>query len=206
MLSIRRFFLCSAAFVSLAFISPSHATDLLSNVGAGTINTSTHDNTLGYDFTVGTNPLLVTALGVYRGPGFNGTLVGLWDTSGVLLASASVPNIGSDTFVFSNLLAPVLLLPGQTYVVGARYQVGVSLFINGPGETFYDSANVTVNHDRYILNSGFAFPTGTETSVESYVGPNLRYTVQAVPEPASIFLMGTASIALMVGRRLRGAR
>jgi hypothetical protein len=207
MLSIGRLFLRTAAFVSLAFASSTHATDLLSGPGTGSTNNSSNNNTLGYEFTVNASPLLLTALGVYRWPGFSSTSVGLWDTSGVLLAQASVDaTAGPGLFVFTNLASPILLSPGETYVLGAHYPVGAQLYVNNAGQTSYDSANVTVNHDRYVINAGFAFPSGGETNIESYVGPNARYTVQAVPEPSTVFLFAAGVTALVLNRRRRGSR
>jgi len=201
MLRIRRLLLCCAF---LGLVPTSYATDLLLNPGSGSTNTSSHNNTLGYDFTVGANPLLVTALGAYRYQGFSSTDVGLWDTLGNLLTMATVLDPGGPgSFAFANLNVPVLLLPGQTYVLGVHDPVGAGLVINGFGQTAFDGSNVTVNEDRFVIGSGFAFPGTSDGMTESYVGPNARYTVEAVPEPASLLLIVVGGAAVILKRRLR---
>jgi hypothetical protein len=203
-MSFRWLCLVSAlAFISLA--SPAQATDLLTGIGSGSSNTSSHNNTLGYDFTVGANPLLVTDLGTLFTATSSGSQVGLWTDTGVLLGEVSATN-HEGSFLWGALSVPVTLDPNTTYVLGAHDPVGETLIINGAGQTQMDS-NVTVHEARIANNVGFAYPSGIANS-ESYVGPNARYTVLPVPvpEPSPLAYIAAGLTAfIVVVRRRRSA-
>src|SRR3981189_981594 len=80
--------LCAViACLLMCQIQDIRANAIITNPGPGPTSTIGDFSTLGYDFTVGSAPLLVTALGLWdqNQDGFtNGHTVGLWDNAGNL--------------------------------------------------------------------------------------------------------------------------
>lgn len=167
---------------------------LLNSPGAGSIyldhgNTTSVDTiypisyyNLGYEFTTGASPLSVTALGIYDTTtdgfsGFNGAHgVGLWNTSGTLLATVTVAagiQALTNGFAFVSLGAPVTLLAGTNYILSAVWnapagkpQDGLRFNPNGSGPTL---TGATLVGDRYGAfgtgsSSPLLFPSGTNWS------------------------------------------
>jgi hypothetical protein len=217
---------CGAGLVFAVGIHARANTILLDpgSSGPSLANTAT---TWGYDFTVGSTPLLVTALGLWDGPedivfhGITGSIgdgfsnqhtVGLWDNSGNLLAQA-VMQIGTgDTLIgefrYASVLiptnpGPVILLPGQTYVLGASYVVYDSdpLKENLPFEQATFDPAVAPGHER-VSTASFGFPSGV-AFLGSEVGPNALFTElsNSVPEGGSPLVLLLAAIAGMLGVR-----
>lgn len=175
----------------------------------------------------------VTALGIWDWtadlvfPGFeaeantglrNDSPVGLWDASGTLLASVTIPARGGlplDGYRWENLATPVMIQQGQTYVLGA-------LFSN-PGGTStshdvwadnispfsiagaIDTTNFTFLETLEVENPSLTFPTTSDTGLV-WFGPNLQANV--VPEPATIIiwsLLGGLGIAIAHLRHRKAA-
>ena len=190
-------------FFALIFVSchSVSASVLVTNSGPGIIATSAFADTYGFDFTVGTDPLLVTALGIWdeNSNGLaNSHSIGLWTNSGTLLGMVTIPSGNSATlsgqFRFVSLLLPVTLSSGQKYVLGAGFGPAdadryVSNF-DGQQATF-DSA-VSPGISRFA-HPGFGFPSLTGDA-GSVVGPNASFTV--VPEPGTAVLLFSATILL----------
>jgi uncharacterized protein DUF4082 len=176
---------------------------------------SNQPQTSGYDFTVGSTPLLVTALGLWDGPqaignlmGFTGSIgdgfadphtLNLWDSAGNLLGTTMVQAGTVNTLVgefrFSNLNAPVVLLPGMKYVLSATFAAGDTDSLDAffPGFPTTDPA-VTGGHFRETVGStGFPADLGFTGAL---IGPNAMFTLltngNGVPEG------GTTSVMLLV--------
>lgn len=167
--------------------------------------------TIGWSFDA-TQTLTVTALGVWD-EGANGLVeghdVGLWKSDGTLLATTTVTNAspiaeasvsGFGRWLFEPLANAVNLSVGS-YVIGSvsgnddfrTFQGSIAL---GPGVANFDSG-------KFNFGGTLAFPTQDEASDLSLFGPNFRFdTVQPVPEPASLTLLGLGGLAL-AGRRWR---
>jgi len=162
---------------------------------------------LGWQFTTNV-PIAVDALGYYNASLTGGDTsfqdgtcncgeVGIYDTSGDLLASATVTSADPVNGFFNWAAIPVLDLPaGQTYYVVAE---------TGPSDyTFYTtgfsvSPDITFDQDAYVQSSTLAFPTAsggiTASDGGAYFGANFDET--SVPEPASLPLCGAAIIGLL---------
>ena len=136
-------------------------------------------DTVGYKFTVGSKPLKVSALGVAKGNGLNSAnQVGLWNESGQLLASATIPLNATleNGFLWQNLSAEVTLAATTTYTVGVcgsdyRYNGALGL-----------QNDVTLlGFVRNNQQGVFSKPSSTVTAGQGAVGANLKYTVQNDP-------------------------
>lgn len=154
------------------------------------------DYTFGYRFSVSTTT--IGSLGIFD-YGKNGLSqsheVGLWNSSGTLLDSVTVPAGTAGTLVesqntvdgwrFSTLSSPVELAAGD-YVLGAFYQESSpdryvdllnqpSEIVTAPGFSYGQTRNK-------IPSSGLEFPDYAESPPYYYLGPNLM----PVPEPTTV--------------------
>ena len=78
----------AAVVVLCCSISYGRANTIITNPGPGVVGTSGGSSTFGFDFTVGSAPIELTALGLWdeNSDGFtNPHSIGLWDSSGTLL-------------------------------------------------------------------------------------------------------------------------
>ena len=196
---------CTSAGIFILTLQPLCADTLLSGRG-DTVVTSTSTANVGYSFTVGSSPLLVTALGIWdsRESGRNRFAhpqeVSLWTASGTLLGEVTVaaraggPRDGG--FRYTPLSASLTLTPGQTYVLDADYATSRDRF-----------RIVSLGQVATLLSSSVTFDSslegGQETGFPSQdysagvlVGPNLEYTV--VPEPSSTSVATIGAIMVLV--------
>ena len=156
--------------------------------------------------------------------------VGLWTASGTLLAQVAV-NAASDPvastsgdgqWLFTDI-TPLILATGEVYVVGAYYGGplicirGECSVVNGdsfrfnaslathPGVTFIEArgASYSAGGSPNPLDHHISFPDGVGPVDNGYFGPNLiAADVTAVPEPASLMLVGSG-LAMLYKRRFR---
>jgi hypothetical protein len=165
--------------------------------------------TLGYEF----SPMIdisVTSLEVYdSGMGVLPTsaTVGIWDTSGDLLASATVPaGAGAVDGYFSSVsISPLILTAGVDYVVGAYLNANATSYNANQGGSGSVDPNITIIEDRFIAVSSFAFPDSTDNDVGgAWLGGSFAYDqVSAVPEPGAFLLAATGLVALLALRLRR---
>ena len=157
----------------------------------------------GYEFTVGNSPLSVSALGVrdWSGSGLqNSHQVAVWDLAGNLLATMAVtPGASDDGFRYAPLDLPLLLNPGQSYVIAATYAnmdpdpFGISRSYEN-ASPIYNPA-VTFDATRYgYSTSGLSFPDnmGFPGVDLGTFGPNAEFDL--VPEPSATALSIVALI------------
>ena len=217
--------LCSAALVFSVGIH-ARANTILPNSGYSANAEADQGNpeTVGYDFTVGSTPLLVTALGLWDGPQaaagtFNGSTgmigdgfanqhtVGLWDSAGNLLGSViiqpgtAVPLSGE--FRYVNLVTPVVLLAGTKYVLGSSLAADDPdsldvIFGAIPSDPAVTSGNFRESDGAFGFPADLGFAGGQ-------IGPNAMFTLltngHAVPEAGVTGLLLFISLAGLLGAR-----
>ena len=160
------------------------------------------DGTAGETFTV-TNPVTVTSLGCFNYLfGLNpGTIqVGLWDSSGALLASdiiaANSPLLNQSRYLG---ITPVFLAPNQTYLMGA-YSTNGTIYMDATYPALGGSvatAPEIVLGEPAQLEGFFGPPTPVSGAGGTlYLGPNFQFQ-DGVPEPSSGLLLGLAALLLL---------
>ena len=153
----------------------------------------------GFAFTT-TLPVDVTALGIFAGPSltlpagnFN---VGLWTTSGTLLASTAVTSSdpSQDSFYF-HPITPISLSAGQDYVVGAQMGGGVQTYFGG---AYTMADGVQYIGSRWTSSGSLTMPTDYDGSASDpgYLGGNF---LVSTPEPSSTSLMLLGLFAILAG-------
>lgn len=164
---------------------------------------------LGYSFTVN-SPVDVVGLGnIDAGVFPQAQQVGLWNSSGALLASAYVDQtdqvLGAAPWVFE-AITPIKLQVGQTYIVGAQ---GGSLYTGQVNPVTVDP-RITYDTDLYTYlgntsNNPLVEPTSTTGLPHGWFGGNVELA-SAVPEPATwaMLILGLAMIGFAARRRREG--
>jgi len=201
-MKLTHLFSLNVAALVLAVFGAMGATDAMADTlaftspGSLTTDVSPGDPVnLGMVFTANST-FSVDALGIFDQTFLTSSeQVGLYDSSGNLLASATVAL--SDPLVNGYLfqsITPVSLTAGQTYTLDA--------FIgNNPwayGAAPITSSNVTFKNTDYLYGSGLAFPTSTVGSPTAYYGPNFEIgtgNTDPVPEPSSFGPLVTVALA-----------
>ncbi len=202
------------------FAGLAHGDLLLNSGGSGAFAgvASNQQLELGYEFTVGPQNLSVTDLGVLdlhsiaAGTGLVADHpVSLWDSSGTLLATATVPAGASATLVhgfrFVGLSSAVQLQAGQSYVLGAYYDIPNASANNNDNLLYNNAAQM-----QPIISTGLSYAGGrsgtgpgfpTDAS-DAYVGPNLEFNLPvSVPEPSTAVAAFLAASIIVGYRRLR---
>ena len=155
--------------------------------------------TAGYEFTVGNNDIVVTALGLldYGADGLADPHdVAIWNVGGDLIAQATLAsgtgNRLQGDFRYQDIVAPVVLSAQATYVIGAFYPNNSfdSLYFGfpsiDPGIGIASAGCIP----RFDSGSTLAFPgTAIPSDACGYFGPNIEYSV--VPEPSVLGLLAT---------------
>jgi Domain of unknown function (DUF4082)/PEP-CTERM motif len=168
---------------------------------------------LGWSFTANTD-VSVVGLGNWAGVSFpQDQQVGLWDSSGTLLARAFVSNssseVGSAPWLFSPI-TPVKLVAGQTYVVGGQ---GGAEYTGLIGDASADPRiSFGIDLYSYVIggaNSPLVEPTNSEAlgpNEDSWFGGNIE--LSTVPEPSTwaMMLLGFAGLGYASYRRARAGR
>ncbi|MCS6775323.1 MAG: PEP-CTERM sorting domain-containing protein [Chloroherpetonaceae bacterium] len=172
--------------------------------------------TMGFAFNVQA-PITVYSLGIFDGDQdglISSYEVGLFDPVGTLIASVTVPSgngaILVNQFRYVDLIAPVVLLPGNNYTLGALYLDGVDPVLF-PGEAigFVTHPSIQFVESRFASGGTLAHPTSSISTLPGYLGPNMLLERGAgggvVPEPGAVALMislGGAGL-LALRRRVR---
>lgn len=177
--------------------------------------TSKSNATLGYAFRVGPDPVNILKMGIWD-QGANGLVesheMGIWNTSGDLLASVTVPQgtageLGGN-FRYVDVLGGLMLDADTVYIIAAKYYN-----VDNSDAFFMGSAtrgagiDWDASRDRYSIESdSFLFPDSTSEG-SAYIGPNFEYAIVpvVVPEPDTLFLLvGGAGLLVLLRRSSKG--
>ncbi|MFZ4519923.1 MAG: DUF4082 domain-containing protein, partial [Microthrixaceae bacterium] len=144
---------------------------------------------LGTRFTVSESGS-VTAIRFYKRRATNGPFTGaLWDQRGTKLASVNFTSTTSSGWQQANLTTPVLVSPGQNYVVSYHAPYGRYSATNG-GFTTAKSTGGAIrgpadgdggSNGVYAYGSGQAFPTDSYRSTNYWVDAVFQAGVAAAP-------------------------
>ena len=171
---------------------------------------------LGWEFSP-TENILVTDLGVFDqlSDGLAGSAqVGLFDNSGSLLASVTVPSGTTATLDNSfryEAITPVSLQAGVNYVIGSILSSDNSALVGssrGQGSSFSFDPAITFLSGRFSdEDKSGLFPnlgdTFSDLKSDFYLGPNFEFT-SAVPVPAALPLFASGLVGLgWLSRRRR---
>ena len=197
--SLAVFISCVATFAS--------ANTIITNPGPGSLFGTTANTTFGYDFTVGSSALELTALGIWdlQQNGLTEShTVSVWDTSGNLLATAVIsagtinPLVGEFRYA---TISPIILSAGTTYVLGATYiDHTLDPFVrNVSGDQATFDPAVSAGNARTKTGGGFGFPDNTSEGAGSEVGPNAQFRLaNGVPDPGSTALLLGLGIGCLI--------
>jgi len=162
--------------------------------------------TVGGTFQV-TNHITVTDLGCFNyvfdsNPG--AIQVGLWDSSGSLLASNTItPASTLVDYTRYESITPVFLDPGHTYHLGA-YSTNETIYLNlalgGTTDPVTTAPQIALGNAART-EGWFASPAvWPSTPGAFYLGANFRFQ-DRVPEPASGLLLGLGGLFLLIRRK-----
>jgi hypothetical protein len=163
---------------------------------------------VGASFTVGSQPIQVTALGVYDDNGQNGLLeshqIAVWGTSGQLTGAVVPSGTGSTLVGFYRYvpITPLTLSAGATYTVGAFFDIIPPSFDweGASGSAPVDPAISAVTLGLYSGHDNPVFMEPTQNIGFPIWAANLQFTI--VPEPGSAALIaGGGGLLLLLRRR-----
>lgn len=169
----------------------------VSNVSAGQF-------TVGWAFTVNES-IRITELGYYDfgQDGLDAShAVGFWTSSGTLLASGTVANLDPLDGEFRYTDIGDIVIGSGNYVVAGFNSANADEYV--AVSSFTTPSEITWLEGRFLSGGSLQFPTSVDlTGTASVFGASFRF--EAVPEPASLALIGIGLAGLGFSRRKRAA-
>jgi hypothetical protein len=184
-----RFALCTAAALfAVSLAANAQALEMFTTDGTGGIRNDA-GFTIGNEFVVGSQNIVVTALGIWDGTSVgDGTdglnhahEVGVWDSLNTLLTSVTVPAGTAGTLIgevrYASVGTPIVLQKNLTYYLGGLFASLTSEPFREYSNTPALSADFASSTATYNVNpTTLMRPTGV-AGPGIYFGPNLQYTV-----------------------------
>lgn len=198
------------AFVAAGSASQINADPVLTfNPSTGSSGTN-NNQSVGWQFNV-TSTITITGLGWYDDGGnglATGHTVGIWNPAGALITSVFVPagTVAALDGQFRTIFfAPIVLNVGSGYIVGGEN------FVTNPERLAFNVSQTLDPRIAYVdatfsaLGSGFVRPTQFSTATTGFYGPSFSIagSSAAIPEPATIMLLGTGLVGTVAAIRKR---
>ncbi|WP_395138421.1 DUF4082 domain-containing protein [Armatimonas sp.] len=174
-------------------------------------NTAATTSTRGYEFNI-TSSVTVTGLSFFD-LGSDGLAqahdVGLWDSSGTLLASVNVPSGTTAPLDSSGKFRFVTLGSSVTLPVATAYRVGAVFVAGSPDQQFISQVGLTnapgVSYVQgAFINNGvnaLTFPTGNLGVNGLSGGSFVIGAASSAPEPGTLALLALGIVGGVVARR-----
>ena len=207
----------------------SQASVIIIDDGTNQLRNNQNNQAYGYDFTVGSLDLTVTALGVWDDaatdvvsttPGqtggtpdglFGNVTVRLWDHTDTSSPLATVVISGTDGFLigefrFKDMATSVVLNAGGTYQLTAHYASTSDILhhFKDPADFTYSSADVGDFVARYCLNDNhekFATGYGGGNVTSATDKAFIGPNLQYIPEPLSLVFLSLGGVAVLIRKK-----
>ncbi len=167
-------------------------------------NADNEDYSLGWEFSV-SGSVDVYALGYnyFNTPLNNSHQVGIYDSGGNLLASATVDNssTASNGYLYTSLGSPLLLTSGNYFITGTTLGLNDGWIYQA--DNLVTDPNITYLDSWYTPGNGgmLGFPTTDTLGGRQYLDVNFTDAPSAVPEPSIGVLLGLSMCGLAILRR-----
>jgi hypothetical protein len=191
--------LCVAASLCLLSLGGMSAASITAfSISGGVTDFTSFTYTIGDRFST-TQAIVISDLGVYSISGLAQSYqVGLWDSSGTLLSSVTVPATATSGQFIYVAVSPISLAAGQSFQIGELIDSTADWIVFAP---FTSAPEITFGHGVYDfgVNPTLTNPTTDDIGADlgAVFGPNFKFTDVAVPEPSTIYLVSISFLLIL---------